>query len=143
MYKTPRNAPKCVKYWDKVYKNKAYFFDWQLMKSVVESRLAEIMKAVEVPKSEARVLAWNAYCAAVEGDEDSPLWDAYQCFSEEVADKDVPEFVMYQTIGGDLNGGWTEKKSRKAFIEWLKEDLEHGDYGDFRMKADLTVVPNI
>ena len=139
-YKTSRTAPKCVKYWDKVFKNKGYYFDWQVMRTLVESKVTEIKQELEITSKEARVVAWNAYCAAAEGEDDSPLWKDYQEFSREVEGKDLPEFVYHVTVGMDIHGGWTEKQSKTAFIEWLKEDYDNGDFGEYRMTTQLKVV---
>ena len=80
-YKTPRNSPKCLKYWDKTYKGKEYNFDWQIMRALVQSKIPEIQAELELSLKECREVAWNAYCAAIEGDEDSPYWQDYQEFS--------------------------------------------------------------
>lgn len=139
-YSTPRTAPKCVKYWDKVFKNKKYYFDWQVMRSVVEAKVPEIIDQLELPAKDARTVAWNAYCAAIEGDEESPIWDEYGDFLDVIEDPDMPEFVMRQVIGSDLHSGCTEKEAKRLFIEWLDEDPEHGDFGDYKITRALKVI---
>jgi hypothetical protein len=139
-YKTPRSATRCVKYWDKAYKNKGYYFDWQVMKAVVESKIGEIKEDLNVNATMARKVSWNAYCAAIEGDEDNPLWEAYVDFMDVITDEDLPEFVMVQTIGSDLHAGHTEKEAKRAFVGWLKEDPENGKFGDYRITTRLTVI---
>lgn len=139
-YKTPKNAPKCVKYWDKRFKSKPYSFDWQLMRSIVEAKIEEISKELKISIKKSRTVAWNAYCAAIEGDEENPLWEAYQDFLEVIEDEELPEFVMRQTIGSDLHAGHTERAAKTAFIEWLKEDPDNGIFGEYLLKLDLTTV---
>ncbi len=139
-YKISKKSPKCAKYWEKHFKFKSYYFDWQVMYSVVESKFEEISLELGISLKKSRKVAWNAYCAAIEGEEESPLWEDYCDFMDAITEQDLPGFVMLQTIGSDLHAGHTEKMAKAAFIEWLKEDPKNGVFGDYLLGTDLKTV---
>ena len=139
-YKTPKHLPKCVKYWDKVFKGKPYFFDWQLIRSLVELNVEEVMSELEIPKKKARTVVWNAYSAAIRGDEDSPLYEDVQDFVEAIEESEMPLFVAYSSIRFDIHVGMSEREAKEAIVAWLKEDPENGIFGKYRLTTRLTVV---
>lgn len=138
-YKTHRLAPRSVKYWDRMYREKSYFYDWQIVVGIVDGFIPEIQAEVNVTKNEARKLAWNAYAAAIVGDEESPFFDVYNDFCDEIPPKEIPEFVMTQTVGVDINNGIPEKKAVEEFQAWLREDQNNGLFGDYMMLSNLSV----
>ena len=138
-YHTNRLAPKCVKYWDRVYRSKEYFYDWQVVVALVEMAVPEIQEELDLNKVNARKLAWEAYCAAIIGDERSPFFELYNDFCEQISDKEVPEFVMTQTVGVDINDGLTEEAALKGFQNWLRENPNNGNFGRYHMDENLAV----
>ena len=139
-YKTPRHLPRCVKYWDKVFKEKSYFHHWRVMHAVVESTIDEVVDDLELPKRKARSVVWNAYCAAVQGDKESPFFDHLQDLIEVINEKEMPLFIAHSSIGCDIHLGMTELEAREAIVEWLNEDPENGIFGAYRLTSQLTVI---
>jgi hypothetical protein len=139
IYKTNRLAPRCVKYWDREYEQKDYFYDWQVVVAIVEAAVPEIQSELDLNKVGARKLAWEAYCAAIIGDERSPFFHVYNDFCEQIADKEVPEFVMTQTVGVDINDGMSKERAMKGFQSWLRENPSNGNFGRYHMDDTFSV----
>ena len=76
-YKTNRHSPKCVQYWDAIFRKTELFLDWQTTFSAVEYHVVFIQKELKTSKREARILVWNAYCDAVTGDVNSPFFEDF------------------------------------------------------------------
>ena len=55
VYKTNRQATKCVKYWDKVFRETGLFFDWQATYAAVEYHIPLIQKELKLSKRELEI----------------------------------------------------------------------------------------
>lgn len=137
-YRTSSDQPKCVKYWDKVYKNEEFWFDWMVLKTSVEAYVKEIMEENDYKIKEARDIAWHAYIAATMGDEDSRMDDAYSEFCICLNDRTIAIYTPHLTIGSEIHFGNTKKEAMSLYVEWLKTD--DGLYGDYYVNEDLSLT---
>ena len=113
VYKTNRQATKCVKYWDKVFRE-TLFFDWQVTYASVEYHIPLIQKELSLSKREARNLVWSAYCDAVTGNVESPFFEEYDQFCTAVTEDLIPFFSLVKCIGVDIHGGILNAKQSKS-----------------------------
>ena len=138
-YKTNRQALRCVKYWDKAFRNTELFFDWQVTYAAVEYHIPLIQKELGITKREARELAWGAYCDAVTGNVESPFFEEYDQFCDAVTESLIPFFSLVKCIGVDIHGGYTQRQAEQEFKRWLSEDPQNGIFGNFQIKEDLSI----
>ena len=138
-YTTNRQALRCVKYWDKVFRNTELFFDWQVTYATVEYHIPLIQKELGISKREAKELVWGAYCDAVTGNVDSPFFEEYDQFCDAVSENLIPFFSLVKCIGVDIHGGYTQRQAEQEFKKWLSEDPQNGVFGNFQIKADLSI----
>ena len=138
-YKTNRQAMKCVKYWDKVFRETGLFFDWQVTCASVEYHIPLIQKELGLRKRDARNLVWSAYCDAVTGNVESPFFEEYDQFCASVTEDLIPFFSLVKCIGVDIHGGYTERQAEQEFKNWLSEDPQNGIFGNFQITADLSI----
>ena len=138
-YKTPKNAPQCVQYWDAQFQSMELWFDWLIVKAVVEESIPMIRKESGCSKKEALDLAWSAYCAAICGHQDSPMRDALLVFLSEISPAEKPLYVAYSAIGTDIHRGIPEDIAKSNFVQWLEDTPQNGRFGDYLLTADLKV----
>ena len=138
-YRTNPLAPKCVKYWDKVFRNTELFFNWQATLVTVEHQVSIVQQELQVSAREARVLVWDAYCDAVTGDVTSPFFQEYDDLCQAVTESLMPIFTIAMSIGVDINAGFSEREATREFQNWLAEDPDNGTFGRYRINEDLTI----
>ena len=139
-YKTPQNQSKAVKYWDKVYHGSDFWFDWIALKTTAEYHAKEIQEEEGLSLKEAREIVWNAYIDATEGNEDSPMWIAYEDFCMSLSDIGFAIYTPHLTIGTNIHYGHSEKKAKKMFVDWLRKSPKNPVYGLYRINEDLEIL---
>lgn len=139
IYKTPKHELPAVKYWDRHFCKMDLWFDWVLFKGILESRLPDFQDEFEVGKREARELAWDAYCAASMGDDESPLMEPFMNLVQAIRDDEIPVFVAHTTIGADIHHGDSEYEAQKSFITWLNEDKLNPVFGNYALQVNFSV----
>ena len=140
-YKTPKDQPQSVKYWDKIYRKSDFWFSWVALKAVAESFLPDIMEECECDATEARRIVWSAYIAATEGDEESPMWDACGDLAMDLTDYGFALYTSHLTIGSNMHEGLSEKEAKRQYVEWLRESPKNPIYGKFKITESLEIVP--
>ena len=140
VYKTPQEFPKCVRYWEQFFQTESYCFDWQLMRSIVIIKVQEVKSTLCTSEKNARMLVWNAYCAAVQGKKKSPFFLGFQDLVEAIPEKEKPLFLVHKSIGCDIHRGKSEQEAKQTVIEWLKADPQHGIFGQYRLTPEFEVL---
>lgn len=138
-YKTPKNAPLCVQYWDAQFQSMELWFDWLIVKAIVEESIPMIRRDMRCSQKEARDLAWSAYCAAICGQQDSPMIDVLLAFLSEISPAEKPLYVAYSSIGCDIHHGIPEDIAKSNFVQWLEEAPQNCRFGDYLLTSDLQV----
>lgn len=138
-YQSNRKALKCVQYWDSIFRDTEIFMDWQVTCAAVEYHIPLVQKELGMSKRDARILVWNAYCDAVTGDVNSPFFEEYDQFSDAVSESLMPLFVLANSVGVDIHGGYSQRQAEQQFKNWLSEDPRNGIFGEFQIKADLSI----
>ena len=139
-YKSERNNPKCVQYWDSVFQKSNFWFDWVLLKAEVHSFLPEVMEEFMCTEKQGLQILWEDYIEATCGEEDTPMWDVSGDFIRILSEYDMAFYLIHLSIGSDIQDGFTEKQGRKRYIEWLKESKKNGVYGKYRVNTKLEIV---
>lgn len=140
-YQTPKISPKCVHYWDSVFQHSHFWFDWILLKSVVESFIPEIMQESKCSEKKAHRIIWAEYIEATCGDEESILWDISGDFVRLLSEYDMAYYLIHLSVGSDIEDGYTQEEGIQRYIEWLKESKGNGIYGKFKVTTDLEIIP--
>lgn len=138
-YKSNRQAPKCVKYWDAIFRKTELFFVWQATFAAVEYHIPAIQQQLGLSIRDARTLVWNAYCDAATGDVDSPFFEEYDHFCTAVPEELMPLFAMANSVGVDIHGGYSQREAEQEFKSWLSEDPSNGLFGRYRINHDLSI----
>lgn len=138
-YKTNRQAPKCVKYWDAIFRHTEMFLDWQTTFAAVEYHVPFIQKELKTSKQDARVLVWNAYCDAVTGDVNSPFFEEFDHLCQVVSDDLMPLFAMANSVGVDIHNGFSRREAEQEFRDWLAEDPQNRRFGPYQINDDLSI----
>jgi hypothetical protein len=138
-FKTNTQLPKFVRYWDGVFTGTSFWWEWQMMQSVVETCASELQCNSPFSKKEARGIAWNIYCAMVSGDERRFFFTDFCDFCESIPDAELPIFAMAQIIGLDIANGITETAAVEKFQKWLLDDPKNGVFGGYCMRSDFSI----
>ena len=140
-YKSRKDLPKCVHFWDKMFITSSYWLHWMATQGELSSQVTAIIQETDCTREESTAMVWNAFCAAAVGDEESPVWHIFEDLVTAIADSDMPLFVFWVTLGVDINNGMTPQEAKCSFITWLKEDEQNGLFeGGFRLLPSLEVV---
>ncbi len=110
------------------------------MRSVVVAKANEVWSTLGMSVESARMVVWNAYCAAVQGERSSPLFSDFQDLIEVISEEELPLFLVHKSIGCDIHRGKTEEQARQAVVDWLKEDPQNGIFGNYRLTPEFVVL---
>jgi hypothetical protein len=132
-------VPAFLNFWNRVFIDKPYGFDWQVLSAVVDSQTKEVSVVLRVDKAAARSIAWNAFIAAFNGDVESPLFIHFQDFIGILKGPELPYVVAMFAIGANLNSGCTELEAVQLFHQWMIEDEEHAIFDEYRLHYDFSV----
>lgn len=138
-FKSNTQLPKFVRYWDSIFKKTSFFWEWQMMQSVVETCASELQYNSNLSKKEARGIAWSMYCGMVSGDERRFFFTDFCDFCESIPDAELPLFAMAQIIGLDIAHGIAETTAVEKFQRWLLDDPKNGEFGLYCMRSDFSI----
>lgn len=141
-YKTPKQEPKCVKYWDKQYLGSEFWFDWLMVKNTATHFIPEIMEELDCSIKEAQEVVWTAYIEASCGDEESPMFDAFSELACGLSDYSFALYTMHLTIGSDIHDGFSKSEAKDNYREWLEDDAENRLFGDWMITNKLKIIPS-
>jgi hypothetical protein len=139
-YTTPEDAPSCVQYWEKELSSTTLWFDWIVLKTVVESEIPNVMNALSCDKNEATQTVWTSFIEATCGDKQSSCYRAYKDFMRRVDEYHFAYWTPRLTIGSDLHDGYSLDKAKQRYANWLNEKPENPIFGRYVVKPDLSIV---
>ena len=140
-YRSRRGTPECVKLWDRVFRSTGHWLDWMVAQGLLLHEVKRLIADSSFSKEEAMDMVWNAFCAAAHGVENTPVNQIYQDLCDGVLAPDLPEFVMWMTIGVDVHLGKSEAQAQADYVTWLSADISNQYFPEgWRMLPSLVVI---
>ena len=138
-YRSQRGTPRCVKLWDRVFRNKPHWIDWVVTQGVL-NREVEFLQSEGSTREESMDMVWNAFCASARGADQTPVHQIYSDLCNGIRPSELPEFVMWMTIGVDVHYGKSLTQAQEDFVQWLKSDSQNQRFPNgWRMLPSLEV----
>lgn len=139
-YQTPRRFPAMIQYLDDQFRQLNLWFDWMLLQSTGIFQVKRIQHHVGVTRTRAEKIIWNAFAAAFEADQNSPLFSEVHQLMQQVSPAEKPLFLAHTMIAVHIHRGMSVEEAKATFLKWLAEDPTHAIFGEFRLTPALTTV---
>lgn len=139
-YTIKRSEFGLVKYMEQTLLRTSLWCDWIVLKSLMLSYRASVVNRTEVTAKRAEQMIWNAFAAAVNGDERSPVYfefiTALGCIPANIK----PIFIGRVHIAIRVHQGMTVQEAEHAFLTWLEIE-DNDEFGEYRLLPDFSTVP--
>ena len=137
-YETPHRFPEMIHYLDRHFSKLELWYDWMLFQSVGLYQVQRIRQNQGLTKSRAERIIWNAFAAAFQADQMSPLFSYLHRLIQNLSPSEKPLFIAHTMIAVQIHRGQSVDEARDGFLIWLQEDPSHAIFGDFRLTPHLT-----
>jgi len=126
-----------IKYIERSLLGTSLWFDWVVLKSLMLSCTSIVVERTGVTARRAHHMIWNAFVAAVDGDDRSPVVHEVQMVLHSIPPDIRPIFIGRTMIAADIHKGSTVKVAESNFQEWLQRD-GNNIFGGYRLLSDFT-----
>lgn len=140
-YKTPTRYPAMIHYLESQFCKLNLWFDWLVLMGVGHHQVQQIKDHVGVTRTRAERMVWNAFAAAFQADQNTPLFADVNRLMQSISPSEKPLFMAHTMIAVHIHRGLSIEEARLEFIRWLNEDPVHGIFGEYRLTRELTTVP--
>ncbi len=138
-YTTSKQYPEMVQYIERHLIRTSMWLDWIVMKHHLLSFTDLVQHRTGTTKRRARLMIWNAFVAAVEGDARSPVYFDYLNVVDEISPSDKPIFIGRLKVGALIHQGASIKKAETGFQKWLTEG-NNNIFGEYQLNPDFTTT---
>jgi len=138
-YTVSKSDPPMVKYIERTLLDTPLWLDWVVLKSLMMSFTVLVRERTGVTSRRAKLMIWNAFVAAIEGDVRSPVVQEIERMVKSLTPEDRPIFIARSQIAASIHKGQSRKIAEAEYLEWLAQD-ENNVFGDYRLQEDFTTV---
>lgn len=138
-YTISKSDPPMVKYIERTLLDTPLWLDWVVLKSLMMSFTVLVRERTGVTSRRAKLMIWNAFVAAIEGDVRSPVVQEIEGMVKSLTPEDRPIFIARSQIAASIHKGQSRKIAEAEYLEWLAQD-ENNVFGDYRLQEDFTTV---
>ena len=139
-YTIKRSEIGLIKYIEQTLLRTSVWCDWVVLKSLMLSYRTSVVNRTGVTSKRAEQMIWNAFVAAVNGDERSPVYfefiNALGCIPADVK----PIFIGRVRIASRIHQGMTVQDAESSFLRWLELD-GNDEFEDYRLLPDFSTEP--
>lgn len=140
-YKTPTRYPAMIHYLDAQFRHLDLWYDWLVLMALGQHQVRQIKEHVGITRTRAERMVWNAFAAAFQADQNTPLFADVHQMMQSIAPSEKPLFLAHTMIAVHIHRGLSEEDARQEFIQWLNADPVHGIFGEYRLTQDLSTIP--